>query len=52
VASPLVAVVPGAELPALRVWIAVEREARKQPHVAAFFEVLRDELEGETKTRA
>lgn len=44
-AATLVAVLPETELPALPVWLVVDREARKQPHVAAFIELLRAELE-------
>jgi DNA-binding transcriptional LysR family regulator len=44
-AAALVAVLPGTALPALPVWLVVDRDARKQPHIAAFVEVLRAELE-------
>ncbi len=43
-ASSLVALLPGPELPELPVWLVVERDARKQPHVAAFVEALRAEF--------
>jgi DNA-binding transcriptional LysR family regulator len=46
-AAGLVPVLRGAELPARPVWLVVQREVRKQPHVAAFVEVLRAELERE-----
>lgn len=44
-AATLVAVLPETELPPLPVWLVVDRDARKQPHIAAFFEILRAELE-------
>jgi DNA-binding transcriptional LysR family regulator len=43
-AGTLVAVLPETELPALPVWLVVERDARKQPRVAAFIELLHAEL--------
>jgi len=42
----LLAVLPGTELPALPVWLVAAQDARKQPHVAAFIELLRTALEG------
>jgi DNA-binding transcriptional LysR family regulator len=44
-AAPLLAVLPGTELPSLPVWLVVGRDARKQPHVAAFVEMVRAEFE-------
>ena len=44
-ATALAPVLPQTELPALPVWLVVDRDARKQPHVAAFVEMLRNELE-------
>jgi len=38
-------VLPETELPPLPVWLVVDRDARKQPHIAAFFETLRGEFE-------
>jgi DNA-binding transcriptional LysR family regulator len=43
-AGGLVPVLPGSELPALAVWLVVHRDARKQPHIAAFVEALLAEL--------
>ena len=43
-AGGLVPVLPGSELPALPVWLVVHRDARKQPHIAAFVEALLAEL--------
>jgi DNA-binding transcriptional LysR family regulator len=43
-AGNLVAVIPATELPPLPVWLVVDRDAHKQPHIAAFFDVLRAEL--------
>jgi DNA-binding transcriptional LysR family regulator len=40
----LAAVLPGTELPALPVWLVVHRDARQQPHVAAFVDALRGQL--------
>jgi len=46
VSSPaLVRLLPETELPTLPVWLVADRDARKQPHVAAFLELLRAELE-------
>jgi len=39
-AEGLAAVMPGTQLPALPVWLVVHRDARKQPHIAAFVEAL------------
>jgi len=44
-AAALVAVLPETELPPLPVWLVTARDARKQPHIAAFTEILRAELE-------
>jgi DNA-binding transcriptional LysR family regulator len=44
-ATGLTPVLPETELPGLPVWLVVDRDARKQPHVAAFLELLRPELE-------
>jgi DNA-binding transcriptional LysR family regulator len=44
-ATALVAVLPDTVLPGLPVWLVADRDARKQPHVAAFLEQLRAELE-------
>jgi DNA-binding transcriptional LysR family regulator len=44
-AAALAAVLPETELPSLPVWLVVGRDARKQPHIAAFVEVLRAEFE-------
>lgn len=44
VAPPLVALLPETELPALPVWLVFNHDARKQPHIAAFLELLRAEL--------
>jgi DNA-binding transcriptional LysR family regulator len=41
----LVSVLPGTELPTLPVWLVVARDVRRQPHVAAFVEALRTELQ-------
>lgn len=46
VAAPLLALLPGTELPGLPVWLVVDRDVRKKPHVAAFVETLRHELDG------
>ena len=43
-AGGLVPVLPQTELPALPGWVVVPRDARKQPHIAAFVEILRAEL--------
>ena len=43
-AATLVAVLPETDLPALPVWLVVDRDARRQPHIAAFFEILRAEF--------
>jgi DNA-binding transcriptional LysR family regulator len=40
----LVRVLPETELPALLVWLVVDRDARRQPHVAAFVQILRAAL--------
>jgi DNA-binding transcriptional LysR family regulator len=48
-AGGLVPVLPDSELPAMPVWLVAHRDARKQPHVAAFVEALRSEL---ARTRA
>jgi len=44
-ATGLVPVLPESDLPSLPVWLAVHRDARRQPHVSTFVDRLRAELE-------